>query len=114
MMHISRSLAAVLGIISVWPAVYFLSFMALMFGAVFGRDDSRFSSWFDAIFVVHLLTMLVMIGLLAFYVVHLFKNETMASDRRVLWAIVLFMGNAFAFPVYWYLYVWQDVRRVAA
>ena len=112
-MHISRPLAAVLGLISVWPAVYFLSFMVLMFNAVLGRNDARFESWFDAVFVVHLITMLFIIGLLAFYVVHLFKNEAMASDRRVLWAIVLFMGNAFAFPVYWYLYIWQSARRMA-
>jgi hypothetical protein len=69
---------------------------------------------FDAIFVVHLATMLVVMGLLAFHVVHLFKNEALPSDRRVLWAIVLFMGSLFAFPVYWYLYVWRKPSPLAA
>ena len=26
---------------------------------------------------------------------------------KALWAIVLFLGNIFAMPVYWYLYIWK-------
>ena len=113
-MHISRSVAAVLGLVSLWPVVYFVSFIVLMFGTMLGSRDERFASFFDAVFVVHLVTMLIVMALLAFYVVHLFKNEALSSDRRILWAIVLFMGNLFAFPVYWYLYVWHKPARMTA
>jgi hypothetical protein len=110
-MHVSRTLAAILGLVTRWPPLYFLLFMGFVFGAVFPGQSERLESVFQAVFAVHLVTMLVVMSLLAFYVVHLFKNETLPSDRRVLWAIVLFMGNLFAFPVYWYIHVWLAPAR---
>ena len=106
-MHVSRPLAAILGLLSLWPPAYFLAFIGFMFATVFWRPSDEFERVFTAVFAVHFLTMLIIMGLLAFYVVHVFKNETLPSDRRVLWMIVLFMGNMFAFPVYWYFHVWQ-------
>jgi|SRR5687768_13979739 len=112
-MHVSRPLAAVLGLVTLWPPVYFVAFIGFMFTTVFWPEPQGFDRVFEAVFVAHLLTMLIIMGLLAFYVVHLFKNETLRDDRRVLWAVVLFMGNVFAFPVYWYLHVWQAPPRGA-
>jgi hypothetical protein len=111
-MELSRPVAAILGAISIWPAAYFLFFIALMFSAALGQEE-RVGSLFPAFFVVHIVTMLVTIGLLVFYIVHLFKNEQLSGDRRVLWAIVLFMGHVIAFPVYWYLYIWKSSAPAA-
>jgi hypothetical protein len=55
--------------------------------------------------------MLVTFALLALYVVHAFKTDRLASDKKVLWVIVLFLGNLVAFPIYWYLYMWRAERR---
>jgi hypothetical protein len=110
-MHISRPIAAILGLVTVWPVVYFVGFVVFMFTTVMWSQTGPSEAWFEAVFVAHLVTMLVTLALLAFYVVHLFKNQALTDDRRVLWAIVLFMGNLFAFPVYWYLYVWHTPSR---
>jgi hypothetical protein len=51
-----------------------------------------------------------MIGLLVFYIRHVFQNDRMQEDRKMLWAVVLFLGNALAMPIYWYLYIWKDAE----
>ena len=39
------------------------------------------------------LTMILLMVLLAIYIVNVFKNNTVESDKKALWAIVLFFGN---------------------
>ncbi len=53
-------------------------------------------------------TIFYIFGLLVFYIYNLFKNENVKSDQKVLWALVLFMGNMMAMPIYWYLYIWRE------
>jgi hypothetical protein len=58
--------------------------------------------------------MLIMLALLVFYIAHVFKNTALVGDRRILWAVVLFMGGPIAMPVYWFLYVWRGPHLAAA
>jgi len=30
------------------------------------------------------------------------------KDKKVLWAVVIFMGSMIAMPIYWYLYIWKQ------
>lgn len=62
---------------------------------------------FDAIFRLHLGTMLLIFGLIVSYIVYLFKTEYVSKDKKALWAVVLFMGNVLAMPIFWFLYVWR-------
>jgi hypothetical protein len=41
--------------------------------------------------------------------VNVFRNDQVEKDKKVLWAVVIFMGNMIAMPIYWYLYIWKDV-----
>jgi hypothetical protein len=61
-----------------------------------------------ALIVGHLATMLISVALLAFYIVHLFRNARIDGNMKAVWAIVIFMGGQLAMPVYWYLYIWRD------
>jgi hypothetical protein len=63
---------------------------------------------FTVIFLLHLLTMLWIMALTVFYIVNVFRNERVDKDKKVLWAVVLFMGNLIAMPIYWYLYFWKE------
>ncbi len=63
---------------------------------------------FGTIFVVHSLTILWTFALLAVYIRLLFKTDRVPADKKSLWAVVLFLGNMLAMPVYWYLYVWRE------
>jgi threonine/homoserine/homoserine lactone efflux protein len=101
----SRPLALFIGVLSVWPIVYFFLFMASMV-FMFTSAGTR-SPLFASIFVLHVLTMLLIFALMAVYVFHAFNTDRIANDRRVLWVLVLLLGGLIAFPIYWYLYMWR-------
>jgi threonine/homoserine/homoserine lactone efflux protein len=96
-----------IGIATLWPPVYFFLFLASI-GFVFtsaSANKQGFPDIFKVIFPLHCFTMLLSFALMAVYVVHAFRNSRFTQEMRILWVIILFMGNMFAFPVYWWLYL---------
>jgi hypothetical protein len=83
-------------------------FLSFLFIASSGGEGSGPPLPFLVIFPVHLLTMFVILGLTIFYIVDVFRNERVEKDKKVLWAVVLFLGNMIAMPIYWYLYIWKQ------
>lgn len=83
--------------------VYFFSFF---FQSQDGGEDQ-----FQMLFVLHLSTMVLVIGILAGFVSFLYKTDQIPNEKKSLWAIILFMGNMFAFPVFWYLYIWKGSTK---
>jgi len=69
---------------------------------------------FNAMFRLQLFSMAFCAALLAFYIVHVFRTDRVPADKKALWAVVLFLGNVFAMPVYWWLYVWPKSEARAA
>jgi len=62
------------------------------------------------LFPLHFLTMLEILALLVIYIMHVFKTDSVPQDKKALWAVVLFLGNMIAMPIYWYLYIWKEAR----
>ena len=60
------------------------------------------------LFAGQFFTIFFMFALTAFYIVYLFRTDRVPQDKKALWAVVLFLGNTFAFPVFWYLYIWKE------
>ncbi len=114
----SRAGKIALAAATVWPFAYMIIFFASVFGMVFffssagpeaaGRQQEPPVGWFMALFALHFLTMLWVMGLMVFYIVDVFRNDRVEKDKKVLWAVVLFLGNMLAMPVYWYLYIWRE------
>ncbi len=110
----SRPLKILLGLASLWPLVYLFLFFGFIFAMVLGmgteldRGGGAPGRPFIILFILHGLTMLWIMALLAFYIYDVFNNERVSKDKKALWAVVLFLGNMFAMPVYWYLYIWHD------
>jgi hypothetical protein len=108
----SKGKAVTLAVFTAWPFLYFILFFCMVFGMSFsdlsGGDSSGLPLAFKIIFPLHLLTMLEMIILLVIYIVYLFKSDRVAQDKKVLWAVVLFLGNIIAMPIFWYLYIWKE------
>jgi hypothetical protein len=106
-----------LAIATIWPFIYMIFFFLVIFSSFFfmprdgSSDGGAFPALFLIIFPLHFLTMLLIMGLTVFYIVNVFRNERVEKDKKVLWAVVLFMGNMIAMPIYWYLYIWQDGKE---
>ena len=97
--------------------IFFFTFFARHFptdpGSAAQPPDEFFRN-FNTIFRLQLLFMAVWVALLAFYIVHVFRTDRVPADKKALWAVVLFLGNMFAMPVYWYLYIWPKSEAGAA
>ncbi len=115
-MKLDKSLKLLVGALSVWPLLYiflFFGFIAFLFVGMIGDGGQpQKSSGVPIAFVVlvaaHFGTMLLLFALLVFYIVFLFKSDRVPQDKKALWAAVLFMGNALAMPVFFYVYVWPE------
>ena len=116
-MRIGKPLAIVIGVFTIWPLIYCFAFMVFFVVTAFSfvnaaqqHHQPQGPGLMIYIFIPHMLTMLLMFALMAFYIVHVFKNAVLKDDRRVLWAVVLFMGLPFSAPVYWWLFIWRPAR----
>jgi hypothetical protein len=85
---------------------FFVTILVALAGGLWGESGA---AWFTALFVVHFLCIVWIWALLAFYLVFLFRSDAVPKDQKVLWAVVLFFGNMFAMPVFWFLYIWRPV-----
>lgn len=111
----SKPTKIILAVLTAWPAVYMLAFMGLFIYlfvtvAIVNQPSApdHFPLVFSVIGILHILTMLELIGLLIFYVVHLFKYPHFTQDRKMLWLLLLIFTGIFSMPVYWYLYIWRQ------
>jgi hypothetical protein len=106
-----------IAVVTLWPPAYMVLFMGFIGFSFFSADRGGAPppqfSFFKYIFPLHCMTMLLMFALIAVYVVHAFKNERFTQEMRILWILILFMGNFFAFPIYWWLYLRPGVDLAA-
>jgi len=90
----SRGKAIALTALTAWP--YFYIILALMFGVVWA---------------LHLVTALETVVLIVPYVVFLWHTDRVRQDKKALWTAVLVFGGIVAMPVFWYLYIRQDLKK---
>lgn len=105
-----------LGIATLWPLVYITFFFVVIAAATIaggGEPDNDLLIPEAMLFSLHIATMILTIVLLVIYVRDAYGNPELAEDRRTFWAVVLFMGNAIAMPIYWWLYT-RPNRKAAA
>jgi hypothetical protein len=112
-----KPLKLLLGIATLWPFAYLVLFFVAIFSTIFfvpGSEGQTGAPPLIALILpLHLLTMIAIMALMVFYIVNVFRNDRVEKDKKALWAVVLFMGNMIAMPIYWYLYIWK-AEAVAA
>ena len=111
-MKLGKPAKIIVGLLTLWPLLYIFVFFAFMFTMVFTIPHQTTGQGvpapFVVIFALHLFTIFFMFGLVAFYIYYLFKTDRVPQDKKALWAVVLFLGNMIAMPVFWYLYIWRE------
>ena len=48
------------------------------------------------------------INVYSFYIFYIFRTDRIAADKKALWAVVIFLGNMIAMPVFFFIYVWPE------
>lgn len=102
-----------IAIASVLPVLYMIFFFGfilfMMLTTFYGKEPNKEAfDFMPVLFIMHFAIILLMFGLLAFYMFYLFKTERVPQDKKVLWAVLLFMGNFIAMPIFWYIYIWRE------
>ena len=85
------------------PFIYIAYFISNVALGVNGVSD------FDFLFKVHMFMALYTLVLMAFYIVYLVKLESISTELKLIWVVVLFVTNLLAMPVIWYLYIYKKV-----
>lgn len=117
----SRGKAVVLTVLTAWPFLYGLAAICLGLAAQMGwafsgvrNPDLAITMWLAdslAFKIVHSLSLLAIVVLLAIYIVFLFKTDRVRQERKALWVIGFFLFHVFAMPLFWYLYVRKDLSQ---
>jgi len=111
-MRLNRPVALLIALLTLAPWAYMVFFFSHVMSqfATFPSSSTtppdQFLREFNTIFRIHILVMALVLGLTAFYIVHLFRTDRVPTDKKALWAVVLLLGNLLAMPFYWYFYVW--------
>jgi hypothetical protein len=108
-----------LGIVTIWPAAYMFLFFVGVLSLMFLLPSEGGSTppqelgsplipiGFLSFFAVHILTIFLIMGLMAFYIVRVFKTP-LDEAMKIMWTVLICMFGVFAMPVFWYLYIWRE------
>ena len=104
-----RSIAAILGVLSVLPLFYGLIFLVRFLSLVPGVNPSPWPlsehvNWHAAVMI---LSGFLILGSLAI----MFLSTRVPRHLRLAWTLLLLIVPMFVFPVFWYLYIWEPSRR---
>jgi len=109
----SKSVALAWGLLILVP-IGGLAFTFYTIGSESPDPSQSKEAWdahFDYMRTVMFSTQGVMLATLASYIVYLFKTKHVPKGKKALWAVVLFMGNIFAMPIFWYHYIWKPASE---
>lgn len=98
---------ASLGILSCIPVLYIVFFFVVV-GASVATHNGHSGGLpipFGLLFAMHISVMVLIIVLLVIFIKDAYGNPRVDENKRAFWAIVLFLGNAIAMPIYWWLYI---------
>lgn len=108
----SRFTATLIGFLTLLAIAYIFFFFAVLLIAV-SRAGAPDEGSIMFLFFMHFAVIVLTWCLIGFYIYYLFKTDHVKQDYKALWAVVLFLGNMLAMPVFWYLYIWKPADNAA-
>ena len=94
------------------PVIHVFFFMTVVFSS-FISHGNKIKDIMPILLFSHFASILISFALIGFYIAHIFKSNKIDKDKKALWAVVIFLGNIMAMPVYWYLYIWKEEEQIA-
>jgi len=58
--------------------------------------------------ITGILTGVLSLGLLVFFIIHMINNKKLDSTERLVWILVFLFAGVIGYPVYWYLRIWNE------
>jgi len=45
------------------------------------------------------------------YLLNIFKNENLDQTQKLLWALLIFVGNVIAMVAYYFIYIFPEIKE---
>lgn len=91
------------------PGVLFAIALVLMgvcsVGAVGTMGEGEIAILTILMLLTAFLSVVAVYGVMIWLMIKTFKNSNLTTGVKVVWCIVLYALNLFAFPVYWFVYI---------
>jgi prolipoprotein diacylglyceryltransferase len=91
--------------------LFFVIFLTSFLQATGKPANPGIFNLFPILFVFYGLTIILMVGLPIFYIMHIMKNNFDTPELRIIWVILVLMGGIVAMPIYFYLYIWRGAEK---
>lgn len=98
----------VVGVLCHIPLIYLLSFMVLIALAMVAGTkphSQAMPNFIPLLFLVHILVMLIIFALSAFFPIWLLTGTKLSTEAKLLWAMGAFMMGPIIQPVLYWLYL---------
>ena len=98
-----------LGVLTLLPLFYIFVFIGFIITMIAAGPHLNAGPPI-ALFVTHGAMMVLMLGLMIYYIIHVLQNPRLLSNtnERLLWVLVIILGGFIGQFVYWYLQIWKD------
>lgn len=119
-MRINRSIAVVLGALTVLPILYLAIFLGYLMprltslGQPGGIGEGQYFDLFNVVYRLQAVAAVLCIALVGLYVVFVYRSDTVPAGRRRLWLALLLFGNVVTMPIFWYLHIWRSIPHLKA
>lgn len=104
-----------------WPISYMTIFVSFFLGVIvsltvysnlsvalpkiLGRLDVLIVIPFGVLLIVHIGTMLLLLGVYLYYLVNPFINSGVPQEQKIPWFLMILFGHIYVWPFYWYFNV---------
>lgn len=117
-MKLGKTPKILIGLATIWVAIYpllfFLVWLSIPLGFLLAesRDTPELgllpTGLFALILPLHCLTIFLMMGLQAFYLIHVIKNNQASEVLRIVLGVGCFYLPFIAMPLYYLLFIWPE------
>ncbi|MCA9031946.1 MAG: hypothetical protein KDA69_12305 [Planctomycetaceae bacterium] len=107
----SKSTAVFAGVLTILPWFYGFFFFAVVLWGLASSHGQPPVAMFAILFMSHICMMMLSLGLIVFYMIHLFSTDFVPKDQKPLWAVLLLVGGLLAMPIYWFFYIWKPATE---
>lgn len=115
--HLNKPAKMVLGVLTILPLIIMIAlviFGFIQFLSFFSTENQNpmmpmmYLSYLGYAIPFLFFYSLFYLGLGIFYVIHMFQNPLLDTEKRMLWIVVLITLNGLSMPVYWYIHLWKS------
>jgi hypothetical protein len=85
------------------PFLYFILYFTIV-----GSGERTTNIFLIILFAI---TAISIPGAFIFYVVDVFRNNSIRKDQKYFWIALLLFGNNFIYPFYWYSHIWKEPKN---